>query len=572
MKNKLLMILFFLVSTISIFAGSNIKQNITVIDFTGWNSKSAALTDKILTNLIQTKRFNVIDRNNLKLMLKENKLQLTGLAENTIEMGRITGVDKLIMGNFIDHSSEYHPNEYYEGKKISDAYYTAKISASIKMLDVESGKYLVASESEAIGRGKQKNIAYSVALNSLANSIFYFFEKQFIIESKIINYNRSIIILDKGSEFGIKQGMDFEIYDKNDQIRANKIAILRITDISYNSSKGRVFKVLLKNKEIKKGYILKESKVKNEIEGIILERGYAKVIINIGSKLGIRKGQLYEVLNKNKSNNLIDPVTGETIEIEAGNFGLIYINKVYENYSKGKILDGVAFIKKGNRIKESKTAGKFNSIKFSFGIIPFSVSENKKVVFSNGSFSYEGKGIGGETEDKSVIGQIVRLSLSEYQPANNINLEFGAKYVSTGAEDLNYYALDVITDYNVPIIPGFIYIYPGFGLGIGMTSGQSNSSKSVNINSDGSKTFTLASDDPSAFLLEGIARIGAKIRLFGFAFNADLTYTLSRVNEWSYTEGEGDDIETIEVDNNLVRYSEFSTAGANLIISAGYEF
>ena len=57
------------------------KERISVLPFTGWDGQynhkkfTNSLTDKIVTQIIESHRFTVIDRQHLNRILKEQKLQ-----------------------------------------------------------------------------------------------------------------------------------------------------------------------------------------------------------------------------------------------------------------------------------------------------------------------------------------------------------------------------------------------------------------------------------------------------------------------------------------------------------------
>ena len=61
-----------------LFSDNLEKERISVLPFTGWGGQNAkltnSLTDKIVTRIIKSHRFTVIDRQNLKQIMEEHKL------------------------------------------------------------------------------------------------------------------------------------------------------------------------------------------------------------------------------------------------------------------------------------------------------------------------------------------------------------------------------------------------------------------------------------------------------------------------------------------------------------------
>ena len=71
--------------------------------------------------LIKTNRFKVIDRKNLDAILKEQKLQYSGLIDEktSVNIGGLIGVNKIINGAFTGNSVEYAEATYNKkGKKL----------------------------------------------------------------------------------------------------------------------------------------------------------------------------------------------------------------------------------------------------------------------------------------------------------------------------------------------------------------------------------------------------------------------------------------------------------------------
>ena len=85
--------------------GESLKNIIAVLDFED-NDKLAGkvelkLADMLITSLVKTNKFNVIERNKLGKVLEEHKLQAVGLtdpASNAIELGKLVGAENVIFG------------------------------------------------------------------------------------------------------------------------------------------------------------------------------------------------------------------------------------------------------------------------------------------------------------------------------------------------------------------------------------------------------------------------------------------------------------------------------------------
>jgi len=86
------------------------KKKVTVLDFTDMEGKKVSqlgryIAEQLTVNLDSSKKeFTIVDRANLKRILDEHKLTVSGLVdpENAKKLGQISGVDALILGTVAD--------------------------------------------------------------------------------------------------------------------------------------------------------------------------------------------------------------------------------------------------------------------------------------------------------------------------------------------------------------------------------------------------------------------------------------------------------------------------------------
>ncbi len=100
--NKLLVLFFLIVCSVQ----SAEKTNIAVLDFEVRGSVSPdevkIITDRFQTELINGKKFSVLERNQVDKILEEQGFQNSGACSSNdcqIEMGQMLGVDQLIAGS-----------------------------------------------------------------------------------------------------------------------------------------------------------------------------------------------------------------------------------------------------------------------------------------------------------------------------------------------------------------------------------------------------------------------------------------------------------------------------------------
>jgi len=570
-----------------IVSAQNIEQeNITVLPFSGWQSSNTReireyqniLTDKIVTRIIKSHRFNVIDRSHLDQIIKEQNLQLSGAIDEAtmVQMGRIIGVEKFITGSFTRNSTEYHKEEYYEGKKIMDAYYTSEINATIKLLDVETGMYIEATEAIGTGRGNDNRNALLDALEMVANNVISGFEEYFKIQAFITKIDKSIVYLDRGTTHGINTGMSFEVYDiiRNDVVsrstsvgaNVSKIGKLKIVSTESQSSKGRMFGDF---SQVSIGNLIRETKEEIKVEAIIIEKSFGKVIINAGADLGLNEGSTFNVIKKERE--LIDPITGEVYGMKTKKIGLIHLNEVGQSYARGEIIKGRYSIDEGMYIKETEGLVTNLGFSISYGIFNATTDVNNTVGDYTVTDKYTGShniSVNYSKYTAFTNGTLIKASLYGRDLARNYSayLNFDIYKIN---DNLSAWSTDLCLSYYLGILPEYIYITPGLGIGFGNASQELPGNIVGEISNGEDKSLSAL----SVFLT---GNIGARITLNNFIFWGEMSYRTLNFSEWKYAVATGtkddngnDETESITLNNVLVPYPKISMP---IFINVGFSY
>jgi len=116
------------------------------------------LSDVLTRQLLATNRFEVIDRQKLGVILKEQKLAASGLIDerSAPQLGHLLGASALIFGRITTdryHQEVHHGTPYKDKKGKTHQRHTRKgrydLAATIKIVDVQTGKILTAKELSA---------------------------------------------------------------------------------------------------------------------------------------------------------------------------------------------------------------------------------------------------------------------------------------------------------------------------------------------------------------------------------------------------------------------------------------
>ncbi len=540
---------------LTVWASSQVinQENITVLPFTNWNASTGlgatqsqnALTDKIVTRIIQSHRFNVIDRTNLSRLLAEQDLSMTGIIDEstTVSVGGLLGVNKFIMGTFTRNSTEYHKAlKDDQGKTIVDPYYTAEIQASIKLLDVQSGRYLEAAEAAGKGKATDRQNALLNALDELADSVITSFEQYFVVQAFITSIDKATAILDRGTSYGVKEGMNFTVWNVlrglegateiiNFGGNTREVGLLRVVSVEANTARGRF---IGNYDDVHSGYLVRETKKGVKVEAQILEKKMKQVTLNVGRNMGIKPGTTFRVITKGK--DLVDPVTGEIYGQKTKSVGIIYITSSEERFSRGKIVEGFYRIKQGMQVKQEQIVTTNVGLWVWFApLLPSFVSNDLA-----GTYTIDAQYTGTHEVDLDYT------AFDDITSGSNLEIGVYARSLSSGimlgftfdryqySEMLRAWAISGFAGYSMDLIPEFVFLTSSVAIGYG------NATQKIPDN-----LVSIISNDESSVLFASALPIGASVGVnakFGkVVLSANGSYRLWNISEWSYWVENSDD-------------------------------
>jgi hypothetical protein len=263
------------------------KQPLLILPSSGGddpNSIESKLTQIVATEATRLGRYTVIDRSNLKDILEEQALQMTGLIDDSalVDFGRIAGakegmVIKLLNFNQKgippgDEEEENSTNffdvviaiiEFSKEDTISEPYpnnIQTVITFSITKLDIETGQSLDSYYIDAEVTGGNRAKSLKDALAEVRSQVSLKLRGMYTLTSQIVDVNDREVTLYLGSEMGVKKGTLFEIssLDRKKQFRdreitvpGHSVALVRVVDLSPDANRSIVIR---KWGPIKEGY------------------------------------------------------------------------------------------------------------------------------------------------------------------------------------------------------------------------------------------------------------------------------------------------------------------------------
>jgi TolB-like protein len=187
--------LFFSCMILAAAAFSREKIGVAVLDFEAKNvsdQSAEALTDLLRTELFNTGCFKVVERQQIKKLLDEQKFQLSGVtdADQAAEIGRLLNVKKIMIGTVTLLGNTHIINT--------------------RIVDVQSGQVELAEAVESKGGEEQ----LPNAVTELALKISF----KIGMEGSIIRLSGETLFIDLGAVDGIQVGQIFNVIRQGEAI------------------------------------------------------------------------------------------------------------------------------------------------------------------------------------------------------------------------------------------------------------------------------------------------------------------------------------------------------------------
>jgi TolB-like protein len=163
--------------------GSRLGIAVMPMDVKGEMDKYAeALTEKMVSQLVNLRRFKVIERTALDKVLQEQQLQVSGIVDDkaAVQVGRVAGADAIVLASVVQKGS---------GGKVN-----------MRVIDTETSETIVARGEQVSGSDIED---YEKAVDNLAIMIY---NELPIVEGFIVSAEKDGFYIDIGSLKGIRKG------------------------------------------------------------------------------------------------------------------------------------------------------------------------------------------------------------------------------------------------------------------------------------------------------------------------------------------------------------------------------
>ncbi len=258
-----------LIFSFALFAGNmqGLKKRIAVIDFedrSGWGHNiGSGLADMLVTQLVKSGKFMVIERQELSKILEEQGLGLSGAVtpQSAAQVGKLLGVELMVMGSVSEFGEKKSGvggsiGRFNIGGKLTKR--EARAVVDIRLVNTTTGEIVLAESAEGVEKSTgldkikikdidfgnpthwDKTILGKASRKAIDKCVKYITRAMENIpwQGKVIKVSADgTIYMKPGSAGGVKPGMVFVVYSKGEEI------IDPDTGLSLGSEETRIGKI-----------------------------------------------------------------------------------------------------------------------------------------------------------------------------------------------------------------------------------------------------------------------------------------------------------------------------------------
>ncbi|MCX5786698.1 MAG: hypothetical protein NTX59_13535 [Elusimicrobia bacterium] len=214
------------------------KRRIGVVEFEnksayGQGRLGGAASDILITELVKSGKFIVVERDKMNKIMEEQKLQAQGTidAQTAVQLGKIMGLEAIIVGSVSQFGVKTEGSDYLITQSKQQV---ADVTVDIRLIDTQSGQVLMADSGKGQAKSKKKSFlgmgtkgGYDETLEgeALRASIAQFVDN---IASQLNKKAWSCMVADAsgeelylnaGQDSGVKPGMKLDCFHQGSEIR-----------------------------------------------------------------------------------------------------------------------------------------------------------------------------------------------------------------------------------------------------------------------------------------------------------------------------------------------------------------
>jgi len=557
MNSTLRLTLLFVIFSPLAFAQTTSKPAIAFEQFNAErNTWAGQLYDATLNELVSSGKLNMVNRSPeiWKAIEKELALQDFINPNSAIDLGKMSGAKYYLSGEISQLSTNYVPPT----SSGSTGSYNCTMAATLKIVNLEKGQYeqSIQTNITAIGASSDdaaKN-AIRAASKDLSKKIIAYFPVSVLVAKQSAS---NTVTIAQGSEVGVKEHDVFTVY-ADDKI--TDIGSVKITWVAPNEATARVLRGDIKAMV---GKLAKETLDEKNVNTARIEKKDGnKVIINAGRDLAIKKGDVFKSEKIEKIN------AGSLVIDKHKELGKIYITKVEQDYSEGKIYRGVKKLDAGMGLT-AESSGNENTRR-NFFRVGYKAAIGQNIKANTGSGNVTVKNSGGSY----TINTDYLKTFENIKDIRIYTVAFGTKNLIkdlTTVIEADIYDMGPLQNwiahlgvtYDATLVPEVLFWSIGPSIGYGRIKQDVPNDVIGTISDD-------KSSDLKASSLYAALNTNLNVRIGRFVLTAGVSADYLKYKSWTYRTNSKDDKGDIKAPENIIPYAKVDLTG--LYYSGGLSY
>ncbi|MBI4351252.1 MAG: hypothetical protein HY550_07425 [Elusimicrobia bacterium] len=214
------------------------KRRIGVVEFEnksayGQGRLGGAASDILVTELVKSGKFIVVERDRMNKIMEEQKLQSQGLidSQTAVQIGQVMGLEAIVVGSVSQFGVKKEGSDYLITQSKQQV---AEVAVDLRLIDVQSGQVILADSGK--GRAKSKKASFlgmgtkggydeTLEGEALRAALVQFVENAASQLNKkawscmVADASGSELYLNAGQDSGVETGMKLDCYRQGAEIR-----------------------------------------------------------------------------------------------------------------------------------------------------------------------------------------------------------------------------------------------------------------------------------------------------------------------------------------------------------------
>ena len=214
-----------------IIAGHSPKLVLAVLDIEGSEKLQGKVdlnpSDMLTTALVKSGRFQMVERNKIDRVIKEQNFQMSDLVDNSkaIEVGKLLGAEAVVFGSITSVSQTKIDKFAYDVIK-------TEVGIDVRVVGTETGKILISetatgttedrlittASGTVVSGSLSNNSSYTTASRMAIGSITERLQELTVLLGFVVDTSDNTVTIDIGEESGVRPGFRFVVLRPSSEI------------------------------------------------------------------------------------------------------------------------------------------------------------------------------------------------------------------------------------------------------------------------------------------------------------------------------------------------------------------